>query len=534
MFKHKFSTVSVIILLVAGILVGMQINLFSDDNIYEQLNKFKDVLSYTKKYYVDEVDTKKLVASAIRGMLKDLDPHSVYIPPKQLEKIQEDFRGSFEGIGIEFNILHDTLTVVTPIFGGPSEKVGIQAGDKIIAIDGEECIGITNQEVQKKLRGPKGTKVRVTIVRIGVPNPLEFEITRDKIPLYSVDAAFITDDDVGYVTINRFSQTTSQELIQALRKLRSTGMKKLVLDLRFNPGGYLEQAFRVSDQFLKAGQKIVFTKGRRPEFDDTFLATGRGEFQTIPLIILVSNSSASASEIVAGAIQDHDRGLIVGETTFGKGLVQRQFELSDGSAFRLTTARYYTPSGRLIQRPYEGQTPQEYYRAAYRHAEKDMKNIFHKAESDSTRPVFETDGGRKVYGDGGITPDYIVPSGKLQEYAAKGRQFVYEFVRGYMDNARPPFPKRYARNEAVRFINEFTVSDALLQEYVKFLETKDIPFNEEQFNTDKKYIAALLKAQIARNLFGNEGYFRAMLAVDKQFKKAVELFPEAKKIAGLN
>ena len=540
MFKKKFSFVTLFVLLVAGIGIGTQLNLISGDNIYDQLGKFKDVLSYTQKYYVDEVDTQKLVESAISGMLKTLDPHSVYIPPKQLEKVQEDFKGSFEGIGIEFNVLHDTLTVVSPIFDGPSEKVGILAGDKIIAIDGVSCIKISNEDVQKKLRGQKGTQVKVAILRAGVKDQLAFTIVRDKIPLYSVDTSFLIDDGIGYISVNRFAQNTHQEFVDALRALKAKGMKKLVLDLRQNPGGYLDQAYRMSNQFLKQGFMVVNTKGRRPEFDETLTAKGSGEFQNVPLIVLISNSSASASEIVAGAIQDHDRGLIVGETSFGKGLVQRQFDLADGSAFRLTTARYYTPSGRLIQRAYRsGESEEDYYKEAYSRDESDSVNIMHTAEGsktakgDSLRPQFKTDGGRTVYGGGGITPDYIVKAGRLTEYAAKLRPRVFEFTSGFMDQNGPALRNKYPKNAVDQFITNYQISDDMLQSFIDHGTKNKVEFNKEQFEKDKKWIAFLLKSQIARTLFGNEGYFKSFLEVDNQFQKAITLFHEAAKIADL-
>ncbi|MCL5020299.1 MAG: S41 family peptidase, partial [Bacteroidetes bacterium] len=351
LFKSKFSTVAAILLMAIGILIGTQIqNVFSGDNIYEQVEKFKDVLSLADKYYVDNVDTQKLTDAAISGMLSQLDPHSVYIPAKDVRQISEDFRGSFDGVGIEYDVVNDTLLVVSPIAGGPSELVGIQAGDKIITIDGKSAIGITRDEVQKKLRGPKGTKVTVTVVRAGVDKPMDFTIIRNKIPIYSVTAAFMFNKDVGYVYINRFAETTGSELANALAKLKSEGMKELVLDLRDNPGGLLDQAVSVASDFLPQGKTIVYTKGRIPEANEYFTSSG-GAYTKLPLILLVNGGSASASEIVSGAMQDLDRGLIVGETTFGKGLVQRQFSLDDGSAVRITIARYYTPSGRLIQRP---------------------------------------------------------------------------------------------------------------------------------------------------------------------------------------
>jgi carboxyl-terminal processing protease len=533
MFRRQFSVASVFVLILFGVFVGTQITAISEDNIYEQLNKFKDVLSFTQKYYVDEVDIPKLVEAAIEGLLKNLDPHSVYIDAKQLVKVQEDFKGSFDGIGVEFNILHDTITVVSPIFGGPSEKVGILAGDKIVKIDGKSSVKFSNEDVQKHLRGERGTTVVVDVIRAGVSEPLQFTIIRDKIPLYSVDTYFLLDDGVAYMSINRFASTTYQEFLNGLRDLKGRGMTKLILDFRGNPGGYLEQSFRLANEFLAKGQKIVYTKGRRSEYDENYLATGTGEFQDLPVIILITSSSASASEIVAGAVQDHDRGLIVGETSFGKGLVQRQFDLPDGSAFRLTTARYYTPSGRIIQRPYKAGQDEEYYAKAMQRDEESGDNISHNEEADTSRPRFKTDGGRTVYGGGGVTPDYIVRAERLQEYTAKMRARIFEFTSGYMDKNGPELRREYRKDDVRDFITRFQVTDNLLASFIDFGTAKGIALNKEQYEKDREYVAALLKAQIARALFGNEGYFRAMLEVDTQYAKARTLFPEAKKIARL-
>jgi carboxyl-terminal processing protease len=532
MLKQKFSIASVFVLLVFGIFMGTQIRAISEDNIYEQFNKFKDVLNYTQKYYVDEVKVGDLVTHAIEGMLKSLDPHSVYISPKQLEKVQEDFKGSFEGIGIEFRIVNDTITVANVIYGGPSEKVGMLAGDKLVVIDGESAVKLQNEDVQKKLRGEKGTKVTVGVVRPGVTSPIDIVITRDKIPLYSVNASFMLEDGVGYMSINRFAANTYDEFLTGLRDMKAKGMTKLVLDLRGNPGGYLEQSFRMANEFLKRGQKIVYTKGRRADFDENFVATGGGEFQDLPLIVLLSNGSASASEIVAGAVQDHDRGLIVGETSFGKGLVQRQFELSDGSAFRLTTARYYTPSGRIIQRPYD-EGDEEYYKDAYEREEVSGENIAHTEEADSTRPKHKTDGGRIVYGGGGITPDYIVRYDNLKPFAARMRVHIFEFTTAYLDKEGAKLRGKFEKADAMRFAREFQVSDGMMNDFVEFGKARGVEFKQEEYNVDKEWLRASVEAQIARTLYGNEGQFRVLLDVDPQFLKAMTLFPEAKKIAGL-
>ncbi len=529
--QKRFSLLTVAFLTVIALFAGSMLNsLFSGDSILDQANKFKDVLSITKKYYVEDVDSQKLTEAAIGGVLDELDPHSVYISASQLARVNEEFQGAFEGIGIEYQVLNDTLLVVSPIAGGPSEGVGIQGGDKIVRINDSSAVGITQDGVQKKLRGPKGTKVRVAVYRAGMKDLLDFEITRDKIPLYTVDAGFMVDGTTGYVRVTRFAATTYDELTEALTRLQGSGMKRLILDLRDNAGGYLEQAFKMADELMPKGKKIVYTKGRRAEFDDEYVSQG-GKYPEIPLVVLVNNSSASASEIVAGAVQDWDRGIIVGESTFGKGLVQRQFELGDGSALRLTTARYYTPSGRLIQRAY-GTDRNEYHLEAYTRQESEGENVEHNAERDSTRPVFKTMGGRTVYGGGGITPDYIVKADRLTRYSVQLRiaQVFLQYADAYVETHGAELREKYGKDSG-KFADSFVVTDAMLAEIRAIGEKKSVKFEQEQYDTDRRFIAAFTKATIARSLWGAEGASRVMLREDVQFKKALSLFPEAEKFA---
>ncbi|MCX7834382.1 MAG: S41 family peptidase [Ignavibacteria bacterium] len=510
MSKKKYLYLIAFLVLAIGILIGMKIQgAISDDKVGEQVKKYAEVLKLVSQYYVDTVDSQKLTEVAINALLQELDPHSVYINPEQLKRVNEDFQGSFEGIGIEFDIINDTLTVISPISGGPSDKLGILAGDKIVKIDGISAIKISREDVPKKLRGKKGTKVTVTIIRAGVSEPLEFTIVRDKIPLYSVDASFIYEDDIGYIKVSRFSATTYTEFSEALSKLRSKGMKKLILDLRGNPGGFLEQAFKMASEFIPAGRKIVYTKGRLEMFNEVYNSSG-GKYTNIPLIVLVNEGSASASEIVSGAIQDWDRGLIVGETTFGKGLVQRQFDIFDGSAVRITTSKYYTPSGRLIQKPYE--------HGKYK-TEEENKNL-----NDTTKPQFKTAGGRIVYGGGGITPDYIVKLDTLTEYTVSLRRLnlIYEFTENYMKSMRKSIETTYKDYNSFR--KNFVVTDAMLKDLITFAEGRNVKFNEEQFERDKKYIIMFIKFQIARDIWGNEGAYAVYVSDDEQFLKALELF----------
>ena len=531
-FKIPYS----IIILTLGIILGILIQrVFSDDNLHNGLTKLSDVLTYTEKYYVDKVDSQKLVVAAINGMLGKLDPHSVYISPKQLMSVEESFRGDFDGVGIEFQIINDTITVVSPITGGPSEMLGIQPGDKIVKINGTDAVGFTNDDVRAKLRGKSGTKVQVTIVRYGTKNPIVYEITRARIPLYSVDTHFIYDGNTGYVSLSKFSETTFAELDSALNDLKNRGMKQLVLDLRGNPGGYLNQAVKVVNLFIDKNKLIVYTKGRRPEFDEEYKASEPAEFKYLPLIILVNKGSASASEIVSGAMQDWDRALIVGETTFGKGLVQRQFPLPDNSAFRLTIARYYTPSGRLIQRDYKDlKSTTEYYEEAGNDKEKDGNNLEHTAEKDSALPKFKTHDGRIVYGGGGITPDYIIKSGSISDYTIQlmKNNIFYQFILNYLDTHKKDIQTEYG-NDLKKFSNEFSFKNSDLLNFTGFAQSKGIKLNPKEYAVDKIFISTRLKAELARTFWKSKGWYMVMLKVDDQFQKALSLFGEAKQLANL-
>lgn len=521
--------------LAIGILVGIYIQpVVSGDSIYEQLNKFKDVLFTVEKYYVDDVDTPMLIESAISGMLGKLDPHSVYIPAEQQRRVEEEFRGSFEGIGIEFDIVRDTITVVTAISGGPSEALGILSGDKLVKIAGENAVGLDRTEIPEKLRGKKGTKVNVTIIRPGSPKPLEFSITRDEIPLYTVDAAFVDEQGTAYLKINRFADPTYDEMMDHLQKLSQNGMKRLVLDLRGNAGGYMERAVRMADEFIGGQHKIVYTKSTRNSEEEVFRSQTGQKYENVPLIVLVSPGSASASEILAGAVQDLDRGLIVGETTFGKGLVQKQFSLSDGSAFRLTIARYYTPSGRLIQRPYE-EGFDEYYTMADRTDEEEGANLAHDHDKrDTTKPTFKTLSGRTVIGGGGITPDFIVKPDTLARESGSWeiitKNVVWEYVEGYLSGEGSSLRTRY-NGKFSDFLHNFEISDAMFQSFLKVAEGKNIKINRELLVQDEPLLKSRIKAHIARSIWGNNEFYQVALSQDKQYQKAKTLFPEAQKIA---
>ena len=535
----KKSPMRIVLLAITAIAVGIGIGFyvqpaFSGDSVMDQTRKFSDVLSMAVKNYVEEVDTEKLTEAAIKGMLDELDPHSVYITAKEMQKVEEDFRGSFDGIGVEFDIINDTVTVVSPIVGGPSDALGIVAGDKIVRINDTSSIKLTREMVPKKLRGPKGTVVKLHIRRAGEKDLLVFDVTRDKIPINSVDASFMIDGtDIGYITINRFSATTYDELMNVTANLRTQGMKRLLLDLRYNPGGFLDQAFKIADEIVPAGQKLVYTKGRRPEFDEDFMSTGGGSLENVPLVVLINSGSASASEIVSGAVQDLDRGIVVGETSFGKGLVQRQYPIGDGSAFRLTISRYYTPSGRLIQRPYQDKS--KYYRGDGRDEGDEGDNIDHKGDDSSkTRPQFKTIGGRTVYGGGGVTPDYIVKQDTVGFLARKlrAKNIFWETADQIMKNRGKDIRTTYG-SDLKKYLREFNISDADIEIMKSFAKAKEVEWKADEYKQDEEYLHLVIKALVGRAVFNNNGYTAVMLTMDKQTKKAIELFPEAKKIARL-
>ncbi len=534
-----------------GALAGFALQpLISGDNVFENIKKFDRVLNTALKNYVTDVDADKMTEAAIKGMLEELDPHSTYISAEEMKAVNEDFSGSFDGIGVEFDIVNDTLTVVSPIADGPSEKVGIQGGDKIIKVDGQNAIGISRSDVPKKLKGPKGTVVVLDVKRSGSKDLIHFSITRDKIPLNSVTSKYILDGtDIGIVAVNRFMATTNQELNEALEELQKQGMKKLVLDLRYNPGGYLDQAFRMADEFLGNGDTIVYTIGKRPEFNESYVARGGNKWEDLPIIVLINAGSASASEIVSGAIQDQDRGLVIGETSFGKGLVQRQYPLGDGSAFRLTISKYYTPSGRCIQRKYQdkddyrhlvGRLDLEdgnYIQDAMKKIKEQTKKFNEKAKSDKEKinidslPLFKTKMGRTVFGAGGITPDVIIKSDTITKLSIdiRGKNLFYQFVEEYLNTDGKALKEKYHDN-FIGFVRNFNVDDKMLQDLRKLAESKEIKWNDEHAKADKDFFQTSIKSTIARSIWDRNKSSQVFSLMDKQLMDALKYFPDAVKL----
>ncbi len=527
------------VLVLSSSLLGARIEkAFSVDNTMEEMQKYSDVLSLVQKNYVDKVNITELNEAAIIGLLSKLDPHSVYMPPKNVKQSAEEFQGNFEGIGVRFNLTStkDTVYIDEVIPSGPSDKVGIIAGDKIYAIDGKKLTGFTEDSVVKHLRGSKGTKVNVTIARSGMPmesggpKPLSFEITRDVIPLNSVLAHFMVGENTGYIELSRFIQTSHAEMISALEELKGQGMQKLILDLRDNPGGYLEQAVQIADEFIGGTKTIVYTKGRVSGFDDIDVSHPGQAYEKMPFVVLVNSGSASASEIFSGAMQDLDRAPVVGATTFGKGLVQRQFPLSDGSGLRLTVSRYYTPSGRSIQRPYEGS---KYKHGVTNDESDEQDNFAHTKDvnaNDTTHPKFKTPSGRTIYGGGGVTPDYFVKEDTLTKSTIRifAASIPYDYIRNFISDHAPEMKKKYTADS---FVKDYRVSEDILKQFLERAKEKKVEFDPKEIGADKAWILNRIRADIGRQLFDENVFFRIHLENDKQFQKAFTLMSEAQKMA---
>ena len=486
----------------------------------------QQIISYVDHFYFDIVDMDKIMDGAFHGLMEELDPHSTYIPAKEQENIDELFRGKFQGIGIEFDVLHGYITVISPVPDSPSDYVGLQSGDRIIAINGNDAYKITKDEVIKKLRGKKGTSVDVTIQRIGLDEPFDVTIIRDDIPIYSVGAATMIDNETGYILLRRFSATTIDEVNKALDKLDSQNFKKLVFDLRGNSGGYLEQAAAVSNLFISTRDTLVYTKGKISDSNQAFISDpdkGRNDF---PLIILINRGSASASEIVSGAVQDLDRGLIIGETSFGKGLVQRQLPLEGGSAIRITMARYYTPSGRLIQRPYEEGGDLTYYKELYA---KDRESTLDSLKQ--LRPKYKTRQGRTVYGGGGITPDIYVPyksilTKETQKLLRNPERPIFNFSSSYATQNDLGFKdfKNYKQN--------WHVNQSLYSQFLDYLDSDSISFNPDSLLKDQSFIYNRIKSEIAGTIWGKDESTSIRLSLDNQVSEALKYFNEANAFLG--
>jgi carboxyl-terminal processing protease len=485
-------------------------------------NGVDNIIDYIEREYVDTINREDLESDAIKKMLENLDPHSSYISAKDFHDINDPLLGSFEGIGISFRIENDTIAVINTIPGGPSEKVGLMAGDRIVLVNDSLLagIGITNNNAIKNLKGPKGTEVNVSIFRRGIPELLDFIIIRDVIPTFSVDVAYMVDDNIGYIKINKFSATTYEEFVEALEKLSKKGMKDMILDLRGNPGGYLTAAINISDEFLKDGQLIVYTEGKNRARNYAF-ADGSGEFTSQKIVVLIDEGSASASEIVAGALQDNDRGTIIGRRSFGKGLVQEQMNLPDGSAIRLTVSKYYTPTGRCIQKPYSKDDFDNYYSESYhRYTNGEMESADSIHFNDSLKYV--TAGGKTVYGGGGIMPDIYVPlvTDSVHTFynIMANRGLIFQFAFDYTDSNRGLLNKF---KDPKKFNQSFKMSDSEYKKLVDFSKEKGISSTNEKIAVSKEKIKTLFKAYVGRNILDDEGFYPIYHQIDTTFKRAV-------------
>lgn len=484
--------------------------------------KLPEILRYVQKNYVDTIGFEQLEEKAINGFLEKLDPHSVYISAAEFHEANDPLLGSFEGIGVQFRVEKDTVVVIIPIAGGPSEKVGIRAGDRIVKVNGENIAGIkiSTNDVMRKLKGPKGTEVTISVFRRNTPGLVDFVITRDVIPTYSLDVAYMAAPAIGYIRLNNFSSTTARETSEALEKLLGQGMKKLILDLRGNGGGYLKAAIDVADQFLPEGKLIVYTNGIHRD-KEVANATSDGLFESGELVVLVDEGTASSAEIVAGAIQDQDRGTIIGRRTFGKGLVQEQKDFKDGSALRLTVAKYYTPTGRCIQKPYDNGI-EDYHGEFYqRMVNGELEHPDSIKFPDSLK--YKTPGGKIVYGGGGIMPDIFIPverDSTLAYYSqCINKGIVYQFAFDYTDRYRSSLG---AYRDVKSFEKNFVISDLVYKEFIRFAETKGVKRDGKDNSKSDRYIRTMLKAYIGRNLLDNNVFFPIINSIDPGYLKSIE------------
>ena len=502
----------------------------SQNDLRAALYKLQEIMTYINRDYVDSVDTNELVEFGINKMLEKLDPHSSYIPAKDASLAQSQLEGEFDGIGVEFGIIRDTIYVVAPLTGGPSEALGIQSGDQIISVDGKTVagIGITNRDVFDYLRGPSGSKVDVEIKRKNAPSLINYSITRAKIPQYSINATYMVDQEIGYIKVTRFAATTYEEFRKSVTDLQAQGMKKLIVDLQGNPGGYMGAAIYMADELLGGRDLIVSQTGKVTQYSNKAYASKPGLFEEGAVIILINEGSASASEILAGAIQDNDRGLIVGRRSFGKGLVQMPIDLADGSELRLTIARYFTPSGRSIQKPYD---------EGYEAYERDQLVRFEQGEYFSADSIkfndslkYQTKKGRTVYGGGGIMPDYFVPLDTTMNSVYVNKLFSSDTSREYLLDYVSKNKGKFSKVSVEDYYKNFKVSDAMLNDLVAFGKKNKVEFNAKDFAKSKEYLRILIKAHLGRQLYDDSAFYKVINDINEVYQQAIKLFGEADKI----
>jgi len=526
LLRPKFSIPFVTGIIVISVLFGVAYSNWIApvaENYYQKIKIFTTVLQTIQRAYVEETDASKLIDDAIKGMVKNLDPHTTYLSTEEIKDWDQRYRG-YSGIGITFDIISDKITIMSVISGGPSDKLGFIPGDRIVRINNENAIGTKQEDVPKKLMGPPGTTVDVSIQRLGLDKLLDYTIVRENVKVESVPVSLMLEEELGYIRIERFSSTTSNELEQALTKLEAQGMDRLILDLRDNNGGYLQMAVEVSEKFLPAKKLIVKTKGRMPSMYREYHSSNGSKHRMLPLIVLINHQSASASEIVSGAVQDWDRGLVAGQTSFGKGLVQTQFPLNDGSVLHITTARYYTPVGRLIQRDYDNISEEEYIREAYNDSLREQKM--------TELPRFETFAGRTVYGGGGIYPDIWLDDKNenptrfvLNLYYDRENRYLYKFSE-IIEKNHPEIKKM----TPMQFGSEFTVSDKEIEGFANYVMKQDVEVKLEDFKAGSKDFKYLLKRDIAYRLWDADGQFYVNFQRDNILQEVKDKFPDAKEL----
>jgi len=551
-FVTKKKSFLLTVTILGSVLLGVQLeSRVLNVDPTKALKKIENVFYLINERYVDEVDASAVAQSAIKGMLTDLDPHSLYFDIEQLQGENEQFDAAFEGIGISYELLPgidgaDTLAVLNVLPGGPSEEVGLQSGDRILLVDGRSTIGYSTVDVQKNLKGPRGSEVTISVHRPGVAQMINFDIVRDKIPIYTLDAAYMMENGTGYIRLNRFARTTYNEFMSSLRQLKARGMKRVVLDLRGNRGGYMEMAVRISDEFLTEGQLIVSQKGTTEDSHDSFYATSGGLWESGPVMVLVDGGSASASEIVAGALQDHDRGLVVGQRTFGKGLVQKQYTLTDGSALRLTVARYYTPLGRLIQTDYDDGDRIDYYASKASQRRKDGTQTAEALLADVADSLkYETPSGRTVIAGGGIIPDFIVPPDSLSPMmrAVLGPSLENLFIRTWVDLYGASIKQTWGDTQD-RFVASYMVSDEMVEAFLSYAAEKgvvignrptsaeaSVTFTESDLDADRIQLYTLLKGRLATRLYDRSAWYPVWRKVDHLLIESQKLWDPADDLA---
>ena len=522
--QKKYLPIIISVAIALGIFIGGKLSftdksdrLFTSNSKKDKINRLIDYIDFE---YVDEVNTDSIVDVTVNRILDNLDPHSTYIPKKDLEKVTNNMKGDFVGIGVSFYMYRDSVTVIRSLEGGPSKNAGIKGGDRIVIADGDSIFGPnwSNDDILAKLKGEKNTKTNLKVYRRGEPELLNFKVKRSEVPLKSVDASYMLLDDLGYIKVNRFAESTYKEFKKGLDKLQDQGATKLVLDLRDNPGGFLHIAKQIADEFIEDDKLIVFTKNKKGKIENYF-ATKKGDFEKGDIYVLINENSASASEVIAGALQDNDKGTILGRRSYGKGLVQRDMALGDGSAVRLTVSRYYTPTGRSIQRSYENGN-EDYYHEYYKRIDNgELSDVSNIAIADSLR--FTTPKGKVVYGGGGIIPDVFVPINKKMENGTisriQGRGYMSNFVFEELDKDRTPF-QNIPQEE---FIENHTITDDYLNRFTEFINIRTR--YKITFVAYKEEVKLYLKATLAEQLYGTEAYMQVLNTNDAMLEKVKEL-----------